>query len=659
MANKKNVFRKANNPDFTKTGAWWAKDVIFWALNRTLYLSVPFTFMLPRARELAQSWKGPVIAGGPAVYIQPDYVKDFAKIGYSEDVEPISPLAMHNPLATYTTRGCPNNCSFCLSPDTPILMSDLTVKPLKDVEVGDEVYGVDQNKQGERFFWKTTKTKVTGKMSRTTEAYKITTQDNNTLICSGDHRWLTIGRGWKFTTDSDKHPQRKHLTLNDSIQKIGDIYKKEPFTHEYKKGYLEGMMDGDGCVWKCIDKRSGFTNRKIRIALADMEALIRSKEFMQDMNLHPTEIRTFYEGNANHREIFSFELTKKAEVECLLNTLQNTPEFDDTEYMKGYVAGFFDSDGSVNPTAKIVKSNLPKIEWLRACLDRLGIENYVEPDFQEREGKLNMHRVVIGKVSESLKLYQLTRPAIERKWKDFLNDRMPDNGEKVHSIEHIGPMELMDIETESGNFIAAGSGSDNCAAYQIDGEYREIPDFLPRPMVCDNNFLSCSKKHFNRAIDKLKPLPYVDIQGIEARKVTKEKASRLAELKHVRLIMGFDHVKEEKRVHDAIKILQSAGIKDIETYVLCGYKDTKEDTLHRLNKSLEWGARPFPMRYQPLTGKHSLEKSSYVDPNWTHEDLKRIMTYWTNLTKYEHIPFDEFIMGKEDHSSSGFGFKGA
>lgn len=86
-----------------------------------------------------------------------------------------------------------------------------------------------------------------------------------------------------------------------------------------------------------------------------------------------------------------------------------------------------------------------------------------------------------------------------------------------------------------------------------------------------------------------------------------------------------------------------------------GYKNTVDDTLYRLNKSLEWGVRPFPMRYQPLHGKHSLTKGTYVDPNWDLYTLRKIMAYYANLTRYSHIPFEEFQLTKDDNSQAGFG----
>jgi hypothetical protein len=50
-----------------------------------------------------------VIAGGPAVKLMPDYLARVAEIGE----EWPAALSLHNPLATFTSRGCIRRCEFC------------------------------------------------------------------------------------------------------------------------------------------------------------------------------------------------------------------------------------------------------------------------------------------------------------------------------------------------------------------------------------------------------------------------------------------------------------------------------------------------------------------------------------------------------------------
>lgn len=90
----------------------WGKDIARWVVGETLYLSVPFTWLVDDALAEAQRWRdkrhSPAHVGGPGL-MEPT------------DCPGFSPVIFHNPCATFTTRGCPNRCPFCavhkLEPD--------------------------------------------------------------------------------------------------------------------------------------------------------------------------------------------------------------------------------------------------------------------------------------------------------------------------------------------------------------------------------------------------------------------------------------------------------------------------------------------------------------------------------------------------------------
>jgi hypothetical protein len=88
----------------------WRKGIASWKVGKTLYLSIPFTWLLDDAEIIAKQHKGKVIAGGPAVRLMGTPWAE------TPDRVPFDTLSFHNPLATYTSRGCPNKCSFCAVP---------------------------------------------------------------------------------------------------------------------------------------------------------------------------------------------------------------------------------------------------------------------------------------------------------------------------------------------------------------------------------------------------------------------------------------------------------------------------------------------------------------------------------------------------------------
>ncbi|MCL0048394.1 hypothetical protein M1N20_02980 [Dehalococcoidia bacterium] len=181
-----------------------------------------------------------------------------------------------------------------------------------------------------------------------------------------------------------------------------------------------------------------------------------------------------------------------------------------------------------------------------------------------------------------------------------------------------------------------------CAVPRIEGELKELDSWEPRPIVCDNNLLACSRRHFDRVIDSLKGLKDVDFnQGLDVRLLTKHHAERIAELNLKVVRLSWDSVNLESRVMTAIEKLLKVGIpkRKIGCYVLINFDDTPEDALYRLETLKAKGIRPNPQRYNPL---NALQRDTYVSPNWTDRELKRFMRYWSRQRWLEHIPFEDY-----------------
>lgn len=83
----------------------WTNEIVRWVVGDTQFLSVPFTWLMPEARRVEAAWRGRTVIGGPGVMKPTEYLDPTNE-----------PVRMHNPLATFTTRGCPNACSFCAVP---------------------------------------------------------------------------------------------------------------------------------------------------------------------------------------------------------------------------------------------------------------------------------------------------------------------------------------------------------------------------------------------------------------------------------------------------------------------------------------------------------------------------------------------------------------
>ena len=92
----------------------WPKKAHCWLDERTLNVSIPFTWELPRAYAMLKQrslFFDNVLVGGPAVELMPGF---FDKLDYvSEGHESAGVLQRINPYATKTTVGCVRKCGFC------------------------------------------------------------------------------------------------------------------------------------------------------------------------------------------------------------------------------------------------------------------------------------------------------------------------------------------------------------------------------------------------------------------------------------------------------------------------------------------------------------------------------------------------------------------
>lgn len=99
----------------------WPKGITSWRDNQTLFMSVPFTWLMPKVQQLAGSLPNGVfriVVGGPGAKLAnhfyphlmdglPVELSDFALPGVLQTV---------NPQATRTTTGCANHCPWCAVP---------------------------------------------------------------------------------------------------------------------------------------------------------------------------------------------------------------------------------------------------------------------------------------------------------------------------------------------------------------------------------------------------------------------------------------------------------------------------------------------------------------------------------------------------------------
>ncbi|HEX8054057.1 MAG TPA: LAGLIDADG family homing endonuclease [Thermoleophilaceae bacterium] len=352
-------------------------------------------------------------------------------------------------------RGCTHACSYCGAGETPVLMATGRTKLLADLRVGDRIYGTAREGQYRRY----AVTEVLDHWKVMRPAFRVTLEDGTVLVTSGDHRFLS-NRGWKHVTNTSRsEADRPHLTVNNHLVGTGKFAEPPEDSEDYRRGYLTGVIRGDAHVrhtHRVIGRPVGRTN-VFRLALADFEALQRTKRYLADMAVQTAEFE--FKVPAGYRPMRAIRATGGPRLETIVNTI-DWPAAGSRAWCKGFLAGIFDAEGHFGQCIRIANSDPELINWTAACLDRLGFQHVIEDP--RPNGCRNVR--IRGGLSEALRFFHTTDPAITRK--RSIQGRMVKtfSNLRVASIERLPYMPLYDITTGTGDFIANGVVSHNCFA---------------------------------------------------------------------------------------------------------------------------------------------------------------------------------------------------
>jgi DNA repair photolyase len=355
-------------------------------------------------------------------------------------------------------RGCTHACAYCMEGETPILMGDGTTRLLGELKVGDRVYGTVRRGNYRRYEI----TQVRAHWETRKEAYRITLEDGTQLVASGDHRFLTK-RGWKYVVGAEQGPgQRPFLTTNNEMLGLGALGRKVEPTEDYRRGYLCGMIRGDGHVGSYSyprARRGGRHHHRFRLALKDQDALVRSRRFLAVEGVQTGEFQ-FLEGNRRHRPMRAIRTSTKDGV-GRVRALIEWPRSPSTEWTRGFLAGIFDAEGSCSGALRICNKDREIIHRTAVGMRGFGFDVTIEKP--TACGAQNVR--LLGGIRQQMCFFQKIDPAITRKRSIEGIALKSDARLRVAEIEPLETeIEMYDITTGTGDFIANGVVSHNCFA---------------------------------------------------------------------------------------------------------------------------------------------------------------------------------------------------
>jgi DNA repair photolyase len=358
-------------------------------------------------------------------------------------------------------RGCEHGCLYCLSGETPILMSDGSTRPIAEVRVGDSIYGTRRDGWYRRYVTTT----VLAHWSVIKPAHHITLEDGTQLIASGDHRFFTE-RGWKHVTGTEQGPLcRPHLTTNNKLMGVGQFAKAPEHDEDYRRGYLRGMIRGDAAIGRDLrnDEGLGRVDQYFRLALCDDEALRRAETWLLRADIRTRRFQ-FCAGSDTRRPMQAIGATGR-ERAARIRELVWWPRPASLSWSRGFLAGIFDAEGSYSDgQLKISNTDDDIISRIRSSLDAFGFSYVIRHIPYQNRKPIDVIRIA-GGLREHLRFFHTVDPAIMRK-RNIEGQAVKSSAKlKVVSIEPLpGAMRLYDITTGTEDFIANGVMSHNCYA---------------------------------------------------------------------------------------------------------------------------------------------------------------------------------------------------
>jgi hypothetical protein len=120
-------------------------------------------------------------------------------------------------------------------------------------------------------------------------------------------------------------------------------------------------------------------------------------------------------------------------------------------------------------------------------------------------------------------------------------------------------------------------------------------------------------------------------QGLDGRRVNKNKMEKIAEIEIRPMRIAFDSWKMRNKYEKSIRAAYKAGIKNLSNYLLYNYKDHPDDLYKRIRlnidlcEELDITIYSFPMKYHPIVDPAYFRNRDYIgEPYWNRKFIRAI-----------------------------------
>lgn len=181
-----------------------------------------------------------------------------------------------------------------------------------------------------------------------------------------------------------------------------------------------------------------------------------------------------------------------------------------------------------------------------------------------------------------------------------------------------------------------------CIVPAMEGQIVPLPDFIPRPVLTDNNLSAIDPKYQQYIVDRFRALevPLLDANsGFEPETFDEEVLDRWWPINRGPWRFGLDETGEIDEVERVIKMLKRRGVsaKKIRPYVMIGHEPF-EQCMDRIQRVFALGGEPWVQYNMKLNTR---VKEPWVRHDWTRQRLLGVQR-WVNGHAWRKMPFEQY-----------------
>ena len=334
---------------------------------------------------------------------------------------------------------------------TPIWMGDYTFKGIEKVRMGDEIigwkkrdryatrYGKEKSERSPKFLCHTLcKSVVLGVKSYFSDVVRVTTESGRSFLCTPDHYWA------EYNTKKQVFSNPK---VGMPLVRVVDSTETMPITAAYRRGYVQGAIDGDGTIGHDCNLRVSsrlFANRFAEYASEFFP--IRRSTYTSKA---PEGERSWkVPQSRKDTEMFKVSLLGTPYTAYALQTWKPLT----TDEWRGWLGGIYDAEGSWNGIGQSKEVN-PDV-YKKIC-EALKIFDF---SFKPQKKQITIR----GGRKEMLRFCNLVRPVLSYKLDSIMLTGRFKTKDRIVSVVPAGRQRVYCLKTTTVNYVAHGYASRNC-----------------------------------------------------------------------------------------------------------------------------------------------------------------------------------------------------